>query len=335
MTIGIIGAGICGLMAARELKKSGHDIWLLDKSREVGGRMATRRVEVGEQTAVFDHGAQFFTSRDTEFLQLIEEMQNARVVREWFRGFPSDEIPKDEKHPRFCGESGMTDVPKFLSRDLEIHLDENVRRIDWFDRQWRVTTGGTAQIFWCDALILTPPVPQSLEIIKRGTFEIPVVAQTALQKITYEPCWAVLAQLYGPSNMPAPGALHLEHETLAWIADNYQKGISPLSGSVTIHARGDWSEHFFSITPEQASRRLLEAARDYLGNEVVSAQAHRWRYAKPRVTHPKPYLVLSKPSPLIFAGDAFLSAEAGPRVEGAALSGLAAGKYLCNLYTKC
>ncbi len=321
MTVGIIGAGICGLMAARELTKNDHEVWLLDKSRGVGGRMATRRMD----NAVFDHGAQFFTSRSVEFSALISEMQQAETAREWYCGYPSDEIKKDETHPRFCGTKSMNSVPKFLAQDLPIHLNETVQRIDWENGQWRVATGN---VFWCDALILTPPVPQSVSFFQ-GNFALPTVAQRTLEKISYEPCWAVLAQLNGPSKIPAPGALHIENGTISWIADNYQKGISPVPGSVTIHARGDWTSTHFEYEPQSIIQILLAEARDYLGAKVISSQAHRWRYAKPLVTHPAPCLHLSKPTPLIFAGDAFVSEGAGPRVEGAALSGLAAARCLC------
>ncbi|MEM7652453.1 MAG: FAD-dependent oxidoreductase, partial [Pseudomonadota bacterium] len=61
----IIGAGISGLAAADRLRLSGHSVTLFDKSRGVGGRMATRRSDHGS----FDHGAQYFTVRDGRFVQ--------------------------------------------------------------------------------------------------------------------------------------------------------------------------------------------------------------------------------------------------------------------------
>lgn len=322
MTIGIIGAGICGLMAARELKKNGHEVWLLEKSRGPGGRMATRRVE----EAVFDHGAQFLTSRNAEFSGLIEQMQQSQIAREWYRGYPSQEIKKDENYPRFCGAKGMSDVPKFLAQGLPIHLNETVQSINYQGRQWSVVANET---YCADALILTPPVPQSLQFFN-GDFALPNEAKSSLEKITYEPCWAVLAQLDSASKIPSPGALHIESGPLSWIADNYQKGISPMPGSVTLHARGDWTSEHFDDEPQKVTALLLDAARDYLGAQVISAQAHRWRYAKPLVTHAAPYFMIEKPAPLLFAGDAFTSAGAGPRVEGAALSGVAAARVIAN-----
>ena len=53
----------------------------------------------------------------------------------------------------------------------------------------------------------------------------------------------------------------------------------------------------------------------------------RWRFATPRTIWPEPCWVASGMAPLALAGDAF----AGPRVEGAVLSGLAAADALLAL----
>ena len=76
---------MCGLVAARELKEAGRDVIVLDKSRGVGGRMATRRI--GD--AVLDHGAQFITSHGGEFQRLVTEWLTDGVAREWARDLSS------------------------------------------------------------------------------------------------------------------------------------------------------------------------------------------------------------------------------------------------------
>ena len=63
MTCLIIGAGMAGLTAANLLQNAGWAVTVVDKSRGVGGRMATRRLGASR----FDHGAQFFTVRDAGF----------------------------------------------------------------------------------------------------------------------------------------------------------------------------------------------------------------------------------------------------------------------------
>jgi predicted NAD/FAD-dependent oxidoreductase len=72
---------------------------------------------------------------------------------------------------------------------------------------------------------------------------------------------------------------------------------------------------------------MLETARRWIGSEVVETVVHGWRYSQPVTTHPRRSVLVPEPVPLVFAGDAF----GGPRVEGAALSGLAAAQALLGL----
>ena len=55
--VAVIGAGLSGIICARRLVSEGYSVCILDKSRGVGGRMATRRVN--EQTRV-DHGLRYW-----------------------------------------------------------------------------------------------------------------------------------------------------------------------------------------------------------------------------------------------------------------------------------
>ena len=56
MRVGIIGAGLSGLVAARTLVAAGHGVVVIEKSRGLGGRLAARRV--GD--TVVDHGTPIF-----------------------------------------------------------------------------------------------------------------------------------------------------------------------------------------------------------------------------------------------------------------------------------
>ena len=69
MNIIIVGAGISGCVCAWRLAEAGHEVTLLEKGRDVGGRMATRRMN----GARIDHGAQFFTARDPRMLDLLKK----------------------------------------------------------------------------------------------------------------------------------------------------------------------------------------------------------------------------------------------------------------------
>ena len=83
MKIGIIGAGLAGLTAARGLAKAGHALVLFDKARGPGGRMSTRRTETGQGMAYFDHGAQYFTVRDAGFAETVARWEVEGVAARW------------------------------------------------------------------------------------------------------------------------------------------------------------------------------------------------------------------------------------------------------------
>ena len=66
--IAIIGAGLCGLRCAEVLQTGGIEVQLFDKSRGVGGRLATRR----HQHWRFDHGCPSLHGEQGEWQQLID-----------------------------------------------------------------------------------------------------------------------------------------------------------------------------------------------------------------------------------------------------------------------
>ncbi|MBW3636907.1 MAG: FAD-dependent oxidoreductase [Armatimonadetes bacterium] len=317
----ILGAGMSGLCAARQLKSAGFEPILVDKGRGVGGRMATRRFEGG----TFDHGAQFFTARSEEFRALVEEWRESNIAVEWFAGYPSPQNDKpSDAHPRFRGESGMTGIAKWLARDLTVHLGEEIERLSFQNGRWTAFSR-SGNSFEGDELLLTAPVPQSLTLLRNSGIELRESLQNTLGSLSYEPCFAVMANLDGPSQIPPPGALYVNGETVWWLADNFQKGISPREGSVTVHSSGAWATAHYEEPQNEVGAALLEAAAPFLGAPVESFEVRRWRYSKPENPVEMGSFRLRSIN-LSFAGDIFQ----GAKIEGAALSGLAAARKLIS-----
>ena len=317
----VIGAGIAGLLAARTLQEHGLRVTVLDKGRGVGGRMATRRIG----SAVFDHGAQFFTARDPQFDTLVSAWQRAEVAQEWCRGFAGPEgVAPGDGHPRYRGAAGMTAVPKYLAQGLEVLLGQHVTSAEAQADRWIVRTDqGTT--FTSGVLLLTAPVPQSLAILEAGSAELSSVTRTALEAIRYDPCIALMVQPK-ESCVPAPGGMQLPGEPISWIGDNRQKGISP-PAAVTLHAGAEFSRTHWDSDDHAIVSALLSAAAAWISEPISDAQIHRWRFAKPAVLYPDACLAAAEPLPVVFAGDAF----GIPRVEGAALSGLAAASAILTI----
>jgi phytoene dehydrogenase-like protein len=83
MKVAIIGAGIAGLSCALRLQQDGCVVTLFDKGRGAGGRMATRRIETPGGMIAFDHGAQYLTMRDPDFVAAMQGWAAAGVVARW------------------------------------------------------------------------------------------------------------------------------------------------------------------------------------------------------------------------------------------------------------
>ncbi|NJL92341.1 MAG: NAD(P)-binding protein [Anaerolineae bacterium] len=318
----IIGAGMSGLIAARHLHQAGRRVLVLDKGRGVGGRMATRRI----QAARFDHGAQYFTARDATFASMITAWQAQGVVHKWAEGFvtPSGELKKTGE-ARYRGRDGMTSILKHLAEGLDVRLNTRVTQVEPLAEGWQVTSED-GQRFEASALVITAPIPQTLALLDAGSFALPPEARLILEKIDYAPCFAVLALLERPAQIPAPGGVWLSGEPVAWLSDNQQKGISDAPG-VTIHGGPVFSRLHLEDDRQRVGKLLIDAALPYIGAPIVAYEVHLWRYSLPEQVYPARTLALRSPAPLLLAGDAF----AGPRVEGAALSGLAAAQQLVEM----
>ena len=314
----VVGAGLSGLTAARSLQEKGHNVVVLDKGRGLGGRMATRRVSTPDGSiAVFDHGAQFFTVRDQQFQKLVDGWITNGVVREWCRGFVAD-----DGHPRYVVNSGMAALTKHIAQGLDVRTSTlvfAVKPCDADPTKWTVVIDDNSRID-CDAVVMTCPLPQSYSLTVTTGVELP----QDLLLTDYDRTIGLLAVLDGPSALPAPGGLQNPDDVFSWIGDNQAKGISDIP-AITFHANPAWSSAHWDDSLEDGLALITQAAQKYLGNaKIVASEYKKWRFATPRKLWPDPYFAAGT---LVFAGDAF----AGPKVEGAVLSGHKSAEYVGDL----
>jgi predicted NAD/FAD-dependent oxidoreductase len=316
----IVGAGITGLMAGRMLQERGLRVVLVDKGRSVGGRLATRRIGPGRA----DHGAQFFTVRTPELQAWIDRWLAEGLVFRWSSGWSNGSLSHDKPdgHPRYAVRGGLNALAKRLAQGLDARVDVRLVALTAIKNGWQAQDeNGRLYTGW--ALLLTPPVPQSLALLDKGEVHLSSKDRAGLERIAYAPCLAGMFWVDGLVHLPEPGALQRPDALISWIADNQRKGISPEATLITVHAGPVYSRQLWDAPEAEVLGTLREGLQPFLDPTATirEAQLKRWRYALPTTLHPEQYLVAGCVPTLVFAGDAF----GWPRVEGAALSGLAAG----------
>ncbi len=319
----IVGAGLSGLIAAHELASTGVSVDVLDKGLGVGGRLATRRMS----GATLDHGAQFFTVRGQRFREFVDDAIEANVVDVWCHGFGIR-----DKYPRYYCPAGMTALAKWLADRVRaagatIVTDVRVESVGRNANAWELTdTEGRTQP--TDGVILTPPVPQTLDLLRIGGVELTSPFDRQLDAISYKPTMALLVVLDGPSAVPRPGGVQrTERDLFTFIADNQMKGVSSVP-ALTFHVNGPTSNQRWDDDPAEVEADLMRIASPWFGGAgVVESQLKKWKFAGPYIPFPASSLVVeSDPGPLVLAGDAF----AGPKVEGAFNSGVSAAAEIAS-----
>ncbi|WP_435356024.1 NAD(P)/FAD-dependent oxidoreductase [Emticicia sp. SJ17W-69] len=298
----IIGAGMAGLSAAKNLSQKGHEVIILDKGRGVGGRMSTRTIEQGKA----DHGAQYFSVKSSEFQALINQLQAENITTKW-------QLAQRE-NVRYIGAKGMNTIPKKLAENLNIHLNEKVVLIKKNEVK---TESGNSYSF--DNLIITIPIPQVIELFDNSEIIFSKNDEKIIDKIEYAPCIAVMAVLKSPTEIPTGGII-LENQTVAWIADNFQKGITSVP-TVTLHASAEFSKKYLEDDLQLVAIEILTSVRQWIKpKNLVSWQVHRWRYSNAIKRFEEPFYQLEN-QPIYLSGDGFGIGN----VEGAFLSG-----YFCS-----
>jgi photolyase PhrII len=323
--IAIIGAGISAGIAGRVLADHGLSVTVFEKSRGVGGRMATRRNPVGD----FDHGAQYFTARNKQFRRYVQSWIEAGIASEW-KGcvVAYDELRIEKPTPpqtRYVAIPGMTGLVKHLVQELDIRFETQVHEVVKHEAEYELKGSAGESLGSFDRVIAAIPAPQGYRLL--GKFPEMV---TPLSNVEMEPCWCLMLQFGCPLPASWNGAF-VNTGTIRWIARNATKpGRTTQGDSIVIHATSDWSRENLEQDATLVQTELLREFWKVTGfkeQQPLAFYSHRWRYAIPSKSYPDRYIA-QRDNTLLACGDW----AGGPKVEGAFLSGCAvAGQILRTL----
>jgi renalase len=346
--IAIIGAGIAGLTCGQILQQAGYSVVLVEKSRGVGGRLATRRLH---GTAA-DHGTCYLSPKGELFREFVEDLTEEGVVKVWTNsiyGLTADGLlqppEKRDRTPRYVAPAGMNAIAKFLAPGLKIWFNQRAIGLTLTAAHtWQITLENThpeadraAQITTLEAsnVIVTVPVPQAIDLLE--PLEPSVVATDFLDQlraVEFDACIAVMAgytdaQLQDwEARYAEVKAIAPQHPSIGWVGLDSSKRPQPTPPVVVVQSTAAFAKTALDagdLTPIGAA--LLQSGAELLVPWLANPewlQVHRWRYAIPSRPLSQKFLVADTPAPLFCAGDWC----GGMRVESALMSGLEVADYI-------
>ena len=310
---------MAGLACAGALHRAGAAVTLFDKSRRVGGRLATRRVD----GLRFDHGAQYATVRDPAFATAMQAMAAAGLAAPW----PA------AGEGRWCGVPGMSALARHMEQEGigTLHAE---RHVAFLHRDGQGENGGDWRVRHRDAADTRPGLVSDTGGELAGPFDRVAVALPAPQaagllqphafaaeaaRAPMAPCWA--AMLAFDDATVTPDLLRPEAGPLRWIArDSSRPGRAAAPECWVAHATPEWSRDHLEQPVEAvlATLRAVFAEETGIRASARYAGVHRWRYALAEAPLGRPAL-WDVTAGLGVCGDWCL----GARVEAAFLSGRA------------
>lgn len=311
--VAVIGAGLAGLSMAQHLQAHGKTVILLDKSRGIGGRVATRRL----YEALLDHGLPYFQVQGPYTRYLIEQ-------------YPQTLQPWPGQPGAYAAPLGNTAIAKVMGAGLSVQRQYCVAEIHLGSQAWTVQ-GAAADNppIQAQALVLAIPAPQAIALLDTLP---PSPAQAAilqtLAQVVFNPCLTVMVgyPLSLQEKLPQRGMIQGEGDKLQWVIEDSSKREKPNQLALCLHS-----------TPAFAAAHDLDwtaGVNVLLGDWIAQAgpafseplwvQGHRWRYAFTQKPLGIEVVVGEFPRPLLCCGDWCL----GSTAEAALASGRAGGDWL-------
>ncbi len=314
MKIGIIGAGISGLTAGKQLSSAGHEVKIFDKSRGMGGRMSTRRAD----EFAFDHGAQCFTARTKDFRNFVREYENKGVIKKWKGKVVSLEKGKRptkrlwfETH--FVSSPRMNSLCKAMAEGLDVNVGVEVKDINKTSNGWEFIDINGKNLGEFDWVICTAPPKQTVNLMPTE-----FIHKDEINDIKMYACFALMLGFKKQIKTNFMAA-RIRKSILKWVSiDGSKPDRNSDLTSIVIHSRDEWANENAECDKEEIKNEMISEFKDITeidGNEADYVSIHRWLYSLVQ-TAPKAGTYIDYDNKLAACGDWCLTS----RIEEAWIS---------------
>ncbi len=312
--VAIIGAGLTGITIANLIKKR-INFTIFEKSRGLGGRMATRRAEPYQ----FNHGAQYFKVENKGFKDFLNPLIKNKIIKNLELNHVeilNKEIIKKFKinsKKYFTAQSKMNDVVKSLAKNnFSIKLSCKIVQIKKLNNKWFIFDSDIVSYGPYDWLFLTIPPNQVIDILNKDFKFIDII-----KKIKMNSCYSIMLGFDETKKLNFDTALCLDQD-IRWLSLNKEYQDNKEYFNLIINSSYNFAEQNINNSKIEISDYLIKQASDVLCCKLDNYKykaIHFWKYAMSQKSNNLGSL-LDENLKIIVCGDWCMNG----RVEGAFLS---------------
>lgn len=317
--VAIVGAGVAGLATAHALRTLPLEVIVFEKSRGYGGRVASR----SRYRSRYDHGANYFTAPSERVEHLITAhlptdglIEIGRPV--WHfdgEGTLSGPDPELEEAPKWTYRQGISRLGKLLAAysRAEVRTKTRISRILYKDARWTLRSEDGASAGPFDAVVLTPPAPQTAALLADADIGGERVRRLrrAVAAVDYAPQFSFVFAFDRPLSRPGGfyGLKNADHDhPLSWISFEHDKPGHVRAGRsmLVVQTAPHWTANRLEQEPDRFVPEVKAMAEDVLVCDLRHPEwydVQRWRYARPREAVDADIVDAGRPLGLFLAGD--------------------------------
>ena len=157
--IAVIGAGFSAATLCYFIEK---DLDFYEKSRGVGGRCSTRRVD---NVGLFDHGLQYIKSHNKEFKKFLKDYS---IWKGNFKIFQNNQLIDDLDKERIIHENGNNSLVKNLFRNKNVIFNKELKSLEKKSDHFNLIFKDDTQENY-KTVIISAPFQQAYNLTKQFT----------------------------------------------------------------------------------------------------------------------------------------------------------------------